>query len=152
MTFLNTPLMRSFIGFDNLFTELENASHREFQNYPSFNIIKVDDYNYRVEIALAGFTKDNIIVETKDNILTVEANKQDTDDEYLHKGISNRSFKRQFRLSDYLEVKFADLNQGLLVINLVRELPEALKPRKIEINDSKIVTKTKNNNNVSNVA
>ena len=152
MTYLNTPLMRSFIGFDNLFNELENASQREVQNYPSYNIIKIDDDNYRVELALAGFSQNDISIETNSNILTIEAKKTEDNGEYIYKGISNRSFRRQFRLSDFLEVKNAEFNQGLLLITLKRELPEALKPKKIQIKNSSNLSGVNNSSNTKKLA
>ena len=123
------------IGFDRMFDRLfdENVATT---NYPPYNIVKVDDSNYTIEIAIAGFSKDEIEVETKENTLTIKSQSRpdgDDDKQYLHKGISNRAFTRAFTLSDDVVVKGATFENGLLNVELERIIPEEKKPRLIEI-------------------
>ena len=141
MTFITTPLMRSFVGFDNLFDEFERMSSFTDNNYPAYNIIKTGDEDYKIEIAVAGFTENEIIIEVKKGLMTVEASKAKLSNEYLHRGIAERSFTKQFRLADNMEVKNADLRDGLLTINLYREIPEAEKPKQIKINAPGLIKK-----------
>jgi len=123
------------IGFDRMFDKLfdENVSTT---NYPPYNIVKVDDSNYAIEIAIAGFSKDEIEIETKENTLTIKSQSRpegDDDKEYLHKGISNRAFTRSFTVSDDVVVKGATFENGLLSVALERIIPEEKKPRLIKI-------------------
>ena len=141
MTFITTPLMRSFVGFDNLFDEFERMSSFTDNNYPAYNIIKTGDEDYKIEIAVAGFTENEIIIEVKKGLMTVEASKAKLSNEYLHRGIAERSFTKQFRLADNMEVKNADLRDGLLTVNLYREIPEAEKPKQIKINAPGLIKK-----------
>ena len=141
MTFLTTPLMRSFVGFDNLFDEFERMSSFTDNNYPAYNIIKTGDEDYKIEIAVAGFNENEISIEVKKGLMTVEASKAKLSNEYLHRGIAERSFTKQFRLADNMEVKNADLRDGLLTINLYREIPEAEKPKQIKINAPGLIKK-----------
>ena len=123
------------IGFDRMFDRLfdENVATT---NYPPYNIVKIDDSNYTIEIAIAGFNKDEIEIETKENILSIKSQSRpdgDDDKEYLHKGISNRAFKRTFQISDDVVVKGATFENGLLNVELERIIPEEKKPRLIKI-------------------
>ena len=134
MTFLTTPLMRSFVGFDSLFDEFERMSDYTDNKYPAYNTIKSDEEEYKIEIAVAGFNENDISIEVKKGLMTIEASKAKHSNEYLHRGIAERSFTKQFRISDDMEVTGADLKDGLLTINLYREIPESDKPKQIKIN------------------
>jgi molecular chaperone IbpA len=133
-----TPYRRSMVGFDRLFDVLEHNARATASdtNYPPYDIEKSGDDSYRITIAVAGFTADEIEVTAQHNLLTVAARKADVtqgDDtpHYVHRGIATRAFERRFQLADYVQVTAADVANGLLVIDLVREVPEAMKPRKI---------------------
>jgi molecular chaperone IbpA len=126
------PLWRSTIGFDRLFDLLDETQHRTEDNYPPYNIERLGEDRYQISLALAGFSPDEIAVTAEQNLLTVEARKSDKH-EYLYQGISARPFKRQFNLADYVQVKTATFDNGLLRVELVREIPEAMKPRRIAI-------------------
>ncbi|MFC0633882.1 Hsp20 family protein [Brevundimonas balnearis] len=132
-----SPLYRSAVGFDRLATLLESAARTsESGGWPPYNIETTGENAYRVEIAVAGFTPDELNVEVKENLLTVTGRKTANDDaqrNYLHRGLAERDFERRFQLADYVVVTSAKLENGLLSIELKRELPEALKPRRIEI-------------------
>lgn len=129
-----TPLWRSRIGFDRLIDLLDETQHRPEDNYPPYNIERLGEDRYQISVALAGFNQDEISVTAEQNVLTVEGRKGDKDQhEYLYQGISARPFKRQFNLADYVQVKSAMVENGLLRIELVREIPEAMKPRRIAI-------------------
>ena len=124
------------IGFDRMFDRLFDEGSVVTTNYPPYNIVKVDDSNYIIEIAIAGFSKDEVEVETKENTLTIKSQSRpegDDDKEYLHKGISNRAFTRAFTLSDDVVVKGATFENGLLNVELERIIPEEKKPRLIKI-------------------
>ena len=124
------------IGFDRMFDRLLDDSLVTTTNYPPYNIVKMDDTNYAIQIAVAGFGKDDIEIETKENTLSIKSKeKGDVVDEttYLHKGISNRAFKRTFTISDDVVVKGAPFENGLLNVELERIIPEEKKPRLIEI-------------------
>ena len=134
-----TPLYRSAVGFDRLANLLETASRTSQETgWPPYNIETTGENAYRIEIAVAGFTPDELTIEAKENQLTVTGRKAANDESaiertYLHRGLAERDFERRFQLADYVVVKGAELNHGLLSITLERELPEALKPRRIEI-------------------
>ena len=134
-----TPLYRSAVGFDRLAGLLESAARTSQENgWPPYNIETTGENAYRIEIAVAGFKPDELTLEVKENLLTVTGRKTANDDAgtgrtYLHRGLAERDFERRFQLADYVVVKSADLADGLLSIELARELPEALKPRRIEI-------------------
>jgi molecular chaperone IbpA len=130
-----TPLWRSTVGFDRLFDMIEETVRFAGEDhYPPYNIERTGDDQYRITLALAGFHPDEISVTAEQNALTVEGRKSEKGEhEYLYQGISARPFRRVFNLADYVEVKGASFDQGLLEIDLVRELPEAMKPRRIEI-------------------
>jgi molecular chaperone IbpA len=131
-----SPFWRSTVGFDRLFDLLEDDGFRiaSEQHYPPYNIERTGEDSYEVTLAVAGFTPEDITITAEQNVLTVEGRKADkTERHYLHHGISARAFRRQFNLADYVNVTGADFENGLLRIWLVREIPEAMKPRRIEI-------------------
>lgn len=132
-----TPYRRSTVGFDRLFDLLENQSRANGgDNYPPFNIERRGDDEYRITLAVAGFRAADLEITAQQNLLTVQGRKRDEtqEGELLHVGIANRGFERRFELADYVRVENADLSDGLLVIDLVREIPEAMKPKKVAIN------------------
>ncbi|GAA4038632.1 Hsp20 family protein [Parerythrobacter jejuensis] len=132
-----TPYRRSTVGFDRLFDMLEsNVRQGGSDNYPPFNIEKRGDDDYRITLAIAGFRPGDLDITAQQNLLTVTGKKRDeaTDGEMLHVGIANRGFERRFELADYVRVENADLSDGLLIIDLVREVPDAMKPKKIAVN------------------
>src|SRR5947208_7619753 len=130
-----SPLWRSTIGFDRLFVLDETAQRAGEDNYPPYNIERVGDDRYQISLAIAGFSPDEVSVTADQNALIVEGNKADkAEREYLYRGISARPFKRQFNLADYVQVQSASFENGLLKIELIREIPEAMKPRRIAIN------------------
>jgi molecular chaperone IbpA len=130
-----TPYRRSTIGFDRLFDLLETSGRASADNYPPFNLERVADDRYRITLAVAGFSRDEIDITAQQNLLLVAGKKGETQDnaQFLHMGIATRSFERRFELADYVFVEDARLNDGLLVIDLVREVPEAVKPKSIAI-------------------
>src|SRR3569833_3043344 len=135
------PFRRSTVGFDRLFDMLENSNMGQSQeNYPPFDLIKKGDNDYCIELAVAGFRPEEIDITAQQNVLIVSGRKKDESEEkgssYIYRGIANRSFERRFALADHIQVKGADLKDGLLSIDLVREIPEAMKPRKIDIGGS----------------
>ena len=130
-----SPLYRSAIGFDRLANLIESAASNGNAGYPPYNIEQLGDNDYRISMAVAGFTQEELELSFQENLLTVKGNKQaDTERHYLYQGIAERGFERRFQLADYVRVKGADLKNGLLHIDLAREVPEAMKPRKLEIN------------------
>ncbi|MDR3473080.1 MAG: Hsp20 family protein [Devosia sp.] len=133
-----SPFYRSTVGFDRLFSRLDSVVGQEPKTYPPYNIEKVGDNAYRVSIAVAGFATDDINIEAKENSLTVKGAKaQETEDKtraFLHRGIAERAFELRFQLAEYVEVAGANLENGLLHIELKRELPESKKTRQIAIN------------------
>lgn len=135
-TFDPTPFWRSTVGFDRLFEMLDQASHLQANDtYPPYNIERADEDHYCISLALAGFSPDEVTITAEQNVLTVEGSKtQKPETEYLYQGISARPFRRVFNLADYVQVKNASFENGLLKIELVREVPEAMKPRRIAIN------------------
>ena len=131
-----TPYRRSTVGFDRLFDMLEtNARAATSDNYPPFNLERIAEDRYRITLAIAGFTRDEIAITAQQNLLLVAGKKDDhaPEGQLLHVGIANRSFERRFELADFVLVEDARLNDGLLVIDLVREVPEAMKPKSIAI-------------------
>jgi molecular chaperone IbpA len=134
-----SPLYRSVVGFDRVADLLQTATVDAANGYPPYNIERVEDNAYRVEIAVAGFKPEELNIEVKENLLTVEGRKAANDDarRFLHRGLAERNFQRRFQLADYVVVTDAQLSDGLLSISLKRELPEALKPRRIEIGTGK---------------
>ena len=137
-TFDLSPLYRSTVGFDRLFNLLDTAGGPEpTQPYPPYNIERTGQSSYRVTIAVAGFGEGDLDIQSKENVLTVKGDKKeekkDGEHEVLYRGIAGRAFERRFQLADHVEVTGASLENGLLHIDLVREIPEAMKPRKIAI-------------------
>jgi molecular chaperone IbpA len=135
------PFRRSTVGFDRLFDMLENSTVGGTQeNYPPFDLIKLGDNDYRIELAVAGFKPDEIDITALQNVLIVTGKKkeesEDKGSDYVYRGIATRSFERRFALADHIQVRGADMKDGLLAIELVREIPEAMKPRKINIGGS----------------
>jgi molecular chaperone IbpA len=132
-----TPYRRNTVGFDRLFELLENNGRvAQNENYPPFNIERTGENDYKVTIAVAGFKTDEIEITAQQNMLIVSGQKDaESNDnrDFLHMGIASRNFERKFQLADHIHVTDADLADGLLTITLVREVPEALKPRKIAI-------------------
>jgi molecular chaperone IbpA len=133
-----SPLYRSVVGFDRLAALMDAASTEAATGYPPYNIERTDENAYRIEIAVAGFKPEDLAIEVKENLLTVQGRKVANDEakRYLHRGLAERNFERRFQLADYVVVSDADLADGLLSITLKRELPEALKPRTIQIGSS----------------
>lgn len=138
-----TPLFRTAIGFDRLADALESANRADASGYPPYNIELTGEDQYRISLAVAGFSANELDIEVKENRLTVTGKKADDSAEhkYMHRGIATRSFQRVYQLADYVRVKGADLRDGLLHIDLAREVPEAMKPRRIEIRgqDDKLI-------------
>ena len=135
------PFRRSTVGFDRLFDMLENSSASQSQeNYPPFDLIKLGDNEYRIELAVAGFKPDEIEITAQQNVLIVSGKKSEESEnrgnDYIYRGIATRSFERRFALADHIQVRGADLKDGLLAVELIREIPEAMKPRKISIGGS----------------
>jgi molecular chaperone IbpA len=137
-TFDLAPLYRSTVGFDRLFSMLDGFEAAP--GYPPYNIERTGENDYRITLAVAGFDESELSIESKENTLTVKGEKQvkqDTAAEVLYQGIAGRAFERAFQLADYVQVKGANLENGLLHIDLVREIPEAKKPRQIAIGNGK---------------
>ncbi|TNE41288.1 MAG: Hsp20 family protein [Alphaproteobacteria bacterium] len=135
-TFDFSPLYRSTVGFDRLARMLDTAAQVDTgSTYPPYNIERVDDNDYRITMAVAGFSEDELNIEVKENALTVTGaiEKKDEERQFLHRGIAERSFERKFQIADHVKVTGAKLENGLLHIELVREIPEAKKPRQINI-------------------
>ena len=135
------PFRRSTVGFDRLFDMLENNTVGQTQeNYPPFDLIKVGENEYRIELAVAGFKPDELDITAQQNVLIVSGRKNEESEEkssdYIYRGIATRSFERRFALADHIQVKTADMKDGLLAIDLVREIPESMKPKKINIGGS----------------
>jgi molecular chaperone IbpA len=130
------PLWRSTIGFDRLFDLAEATAQQAGEDhYPPYNIERLGEDRCQILLALAGFSSDEISITAEQNVVTVEGNKSEkTEREFMYQGISTRRFRRQFNLADYMQVKGAAFDNGLLKIELVREIPEAMKPRRIAIN------------------
>jgi len=148
-----SPFYRSTVGLDRLFNRLDTIVGQEAKSYPPYNIERVDEDAWRVSVAVAGFGADDILIETKENNLLVKGAKStETDEdgrEFLHRGIAERSFELRFQLGEYVEVSNAGLENGLLNIDLKREVPEHKKPRQIAINGAKSAKKTIENNSVN---
>ena len=129
---------RNFIGVDRLMDRMaSNLSTPNDQGYPPYNVVKLDDNNFVIELAVAGFGKDSINLTVQDSVLSIEGNQETNDDNeanYLHKGISSRKFRRTFDLADYVEVTDATVKDGVLKVTLERHIPEELKPREIPVN------------------
>ncbi len=135
-----SPLFRSSVGFDRMMRLVENSAQQTetVNGYPPYNIEKTSEDQYRISVAVAGFGEDELALDVNQNVLMIEGRKKEGGAEaaYLYRGIAGRSFKRQFQLADHVKVADAHLHNGLLVVDLVRELPEAMKPRRIAISTS----------------
>lgn len=131
-----TPLYRTTVGFDRVFDLLDSLSGAEAGGYPPYNIERLDENDYRITIAVAGFAESDLDIELREQTLTVSGRRNDVEGArtYLHQGIAGRSFERRFQLAEHVKVEGARLVNGLLNIDLKREIPEAMKPRKIAIN------------------
>ena len=139
-----TPLYRSIVGFDRLADMMDSATKIESQGYPPYNIQHVDEDEYLIELAVAGFGEEDLTVEVQENVLTVTGRigEKDGQDErrFVHRGIAERAFELRFQLADYVEVNGATLENGLLHLELKRELPESKKPRSIQISSGEQAT------------
>lgn len=134
------PLYRTLVGFDRIASLMDQASRLDSApGYPPFNIEQTSDDAFRIELAVAGFSEEDLTIEFKQNTLTVSGHKPPTEEgrRFVHRGIAERNFERRFGLADHVRVQGARLENGLLTVELVRELPEALKPRTIAINGGK---------------
>ena len=138
-TTLNLPdFHRATIGFDRMFEDLNREfTNTKSQGYPPYNVVQETDDEYTISLAIAGFSMNDIELTLEKNVLTIEGTSPDVpeDRNYLHKGIGNRNFRRQFTLAEHIEVEDAELENGMLHINLVRNVPEAQKPKKISIRE-----------------
>lgn len=132
-----SPLYRSTVGFDRLTSIMDNvlSSDNAQSGYPPYNIEKLDENSYRVSVAVAGFAESDLNIEARDGQLVISGKKADEgkEVEYLHRGIATRAFEKRFQMADHVRATTASIENGLLHVELVREVPEALKPRKIEI-------------------
>ncbi|WDE11744.1 Hsp20 family protein [Thalassomonas haliotis] len=141
-----TPLYRSSVGFDRLGSLINHALTTESTpgGYPPYNIEVLDENRYAITLALAGFSQEELDIQVEKGVLTVRGNKHAKDERtYLYQSIANRTFERKFNLADYVEVTGADLSNGLLTISLVKEIPEAMKPKSIAINQNSNVLEHK---------
>jgi len=137
MTGIHTFFPRSsFVGFDHLFKELEYTTKHSNDHYPPHNIVKISDEAFLIELAVAGFSEDELEVDVKERTLTVKGDHITKGREFIHRGISTKKFRRTFRLSEYVEVHGADLVDGVLAIDLKIVIPEEMRPRKINIGNS----------------
>ena len=137
MTLLPSLALRSFVGFDNLFNELESFSNQKQNSFPSYDIVKLNDDEYEITLAVSGLSKKDINIEMHDGVLSIQAqsaNEVENDNiQYVYKGIAKRAFEQKFRLEQFVEVKDAKLSDGLLTVSLKREIPEERKPKKIPL-------------------
>lgn len=136
-----SPLYRSVIGADRMARMLDSVDYTDNNSFPPYNIEVVDENRYRITLALAGFTLDDLEIEQENNLLKVSGQKGDekVEAKYLYQGIAKRNFERRFQLADHVEVTGARFENGLLHIDLVREIPEAMKPKKIAIQSSEVI-------------
>ena len=147
MTGIQTLFPRSsFVGFDHLFNELEYTAKHSKDHYPPHNIIKTSESDYLIELAVAGFSEDELTVEVKDRTLTVTGEHVSRGRDFIHRGISTKKFKRNFRLSEHVNVYGADIQDGILAIELKYVIPEEMRPRRIKIGQ------TRNENDTSNTS
>ena len=134
--FDTSALNRALIGFDRLFDDMERRYANSTQtNYPPYNVVKHDEDHFEIEVAVAGFDKEDVTIEVDQNLLTIKGQRQKEDDasKYVYRGLAARDFERSFTLADYMEVGDAELTNGILRVKLTRIVPEALKPRLIAI-------------------
>ena len=144
-----TPYRRSMVGFDRVFDVLESATRGDLTeaNYPPYDIERLGDDAYRITLAVAGFADEEIELTAQQNLLVVSGRKAESGDEdgasrFIHRGIATRAFERRFQLADFVQVKGATLAHGLLSVDLVREVPEAMKPRKVAIGGATVTAIT----------
>ena len=141
MTGVTTLFPRSaFVGFDHLFDELDRVAKQAHDHYPPHNIVKTGESEYLIELAVAGFSRDEITIEVKDRSLSITGEHISKGREYIHRGISTKKFKRTFRLSEYVQVSGADLADGILAVQLKYVVPEELRPRIIPIGKNEVNT------------
>ena len=137
MTLLPSFALRSFVGFDNLFNEIENFNNQKQNSFPAYDIVKVNEDEYEITLAVSGLNKKDINMEVHDGVLTIEGQSSnevnDNSIQYVYKGIARRAFEQKFRLEQFVEVKDAKLVDGLLTVSLKREIPEERKPKKIPL-------------------
>lgn len=142
-----TPYRRSTVGFDRLFDFLESAARTDqTDNYPPFDLEKLSEDRYRITLAVAGFRREEIDITARQNLLVITGRKSENrskETNFLHVGIATRAFERRFELADFVRVDNADLQDGLLTVDLVREIPEAMKPRKIDIGAGQTMVEAK---------
>ena len=133
--FDTNALNRALIGFDRIFNDFENRTHQSTTNYPPYNVIKHDDNSFEIEVAVAGFDREDVTIEVDQDQLRIKGQRKQTEDtrEYLHRGLAAREFERQFTLAEHIIVGDAELTNGILRVKLTRVVPEALKPRLIAI-------------------
>ena len=133
-----TPLFRTAVGYDRLASMLEEATRSDANGYPPYNIELTGEDRYRITMAVAGFTQSDLDIEVKQSVIRVSGKKtaEEQEHKFLYRGIANRAFERRFQLADYVRVEGAQLENGLLLIDLVREIPEAMRPRRIDIKAS----------------
>lgn len=133
--FDTNALNRALIGFDRIFNDFENRAHQSTTNYPPYNVIKHDDNSFEIEVAVAGFDREDVTIEVDQDQLRIKGQRKQTEDtrEYLHRGLAAREFERQFTLAEHIIVGDAELTNGILRVKLTRVVPEALKPRLIAI-------------------
>jgi len=142
-TFDFSPLYRSTVGFDQLQSLLDSVTRDTGPTYPPYNIERTSENDYRITLAVAGFGESDLDLEVKQNVLTISGKRSEPEEaNYLYHGIAGRSFERRFQLADHVEVKGAHLENGLLHVDLVRRVPEELKPRRIEISSKNAGAKT----------
>lgn len=134
-----TPLYKSTIGFDRFASLIDSGFDTDANGFPPYDIERLAENEYRISMAVAGFSEDELDIEVKENNLTIKGEKKADSEErnFLHRGIAARNFERRFKVADYVEVRSAELVNGLLNVDLVREIPEAMKPRTIKIGKNK---------------
>ena len=133
MTFTLDKYMPYTIGFDSFFNTLDSITGTDVKGYPHYNIKKLDDNKWSIELALAGFSKDDIEIEVKDNMMTINGELKSEDNEYVYKGISSRKFSKSFTLAEFTECESAKMENGILSITLEKNIPEDKKPQKVKI-------------------
>ena len=135
----------AFLGFDHLFDELESITNHAKDTYPPHNVVKYDDMKYIIQLAIAGFKKEDISIELKEHVLTIKGDREPRreQDKYVHKGISGRKFLKSFRLSEYAEVSGADLTDGILTVGIEVVLPEEKRPQMINITSNGVTNDKK---------
>jgi len=133
MTFTLDKYMPYTIGFDSFFDTLDSITGTDVKGYPHYNIKKLDDNKWSIELALAGFSKDDIEIEVKDNVMTINGELKEENNEYVYKGISSRKFSKSFTLAEFTECESAKMENGILSIILEKNIPEDKKPQKVKI-------------------